>query len=105
MPRAIRSIITCPTATRLPPATASAGAGLLAQAAEFDPSRLNETEIVFADFLRSQFGVQTMARLGFGRARPDADDKSGPYALHTLSDDETIARLATGLKRFKLPAE
>ncbi len=34
--------------------------------------------------------------------RPEA---SGRYALDTLEDDETIARLATGIKRFKLPDE
>ena len=32
-------------------------------------------------------------------------DQSGTYALHTLSEDETIARLATGIKRFQLPDE
>src|SRR5207253_3231331 len=31
--------------------------------------------------------------------------KSGTYALHTLKDTETIARLATGIKRFTLPDE
>ena len=35
-------------------------------------------------------------------AVPSAVD---PYALDTLTDDETIARLATGIKRFKLPDE
>ena len=29
--------------------------------------------------------------------------ESGTYALHTLSNDETIAKLATGIKRFELP--
>src|SRR4029078_11633701 len=32
-------------------------------------------------------------------------DESGTYALHNLGEDETIARLATGIKRFKLPNE
>ena len=32
-------------------------------------------------------------------------EASGPYALDTLKDDETIARLASGIKRFKLPDE
>ena len=54
----------------------------------------------------SQFGTQTMAGLPFGGepsvGRPEA---SGPYAVDTLGDDETIARLATGIKRFKLPDE
>ena len=41
-------------------------------------------------------------RRGAADGRPEA---SGPYALDTLKDDETIARLATGIKRFKLPDE
>jgi uncharacterized protein YfaS (alpha-2-macroglobulin family) len=79
---------------------------LLAQAVEFDPSRQNEVEMLFANFLWSQFGVQTMAAQGMP-FRPDdgRKDQSGPYALHTLGDDETIARLATGIQRFKLPDE
>ncbi len=28
-----------------------------------------------------------------------------PYSLETLQDDETVAWLATGIKRFKLPDE
>ena len=43
---------------------------------------------------------------GSATARPTAaPEASGPYALDTLTDDETIARLATGIKRFKLPDE
>ena len=57
----------------------------------------------------NQFGVQTMAHYGwrFGRMATDdtKEDESGTYALHTLGENETIARLATGIKRFKLPDE
>ena len=79
----------------------------LVQAAEFNPGRASEIDIQFANFLRSQFGVQTMAGSGFrGRSEEDAGkDQSGTYALHTLKDSETIAKLATGIKRFTLPAE
>jgi uncharacterized protein YfaS (alpha-2-macroglobulin family) len=77
---------------------------LLSQAVEFDPGLVSEVDIVFANFLRSQFGVQTMAM--FGLPSPtDSKEKTGTFALHTLSDEETIARLATGVKRFKLPDE
>jgi len=80
---------------------------MLAQAAEYDPSRLNETEIIFADFLRGQFDVQTMAHFGYRQNDEDEqkDNKNGTFTVHTLSDDETIARLANGIKRFKLPDE
>src|SRR5262249_15129579 len=42
-----------------------------AQAAEYDPARLNEIEMSFARFLREQFDVQTLA--AFGRW-PGGDD-------------------------------
>ena len=79
----------------------------LAQAVEADPGLLNTSRLELADFLLGQFGTQTLA--GAGLARSDSEDgqpeDSGLYALDTLHDDETIARLATGIKRFKLPDE
>jgi hypothetical protein len=81
----------------------------LEQAIEFDASRKPAVRMRFADFLWSQFGVQTMAHYGwrFGRMQTDdtQEDESGTYALHTLGENETIARLATGVKRFELPDE
>ena len=80
---------------------------MLSQAVEFSPALLNESQSALANFLREQFGVQTMARFAFPFGGDDdtKKDESGTYALHTLSDEETIARLATGIKRFKLPDE
>ncbi|HEY2761938.1 MAG TPA: hypothetical protein VGI75_14375, partial [Pirellulales bacterium] len=93
----------------------------LAQVTENNPQRLNDVRFEFAQFLESQFGVQTMAEYGlfFGRLQEDdsasgettestADEKhqaSKTWSLDTLADDETMARLATGVKRFKLPPE
>ena len=81
----------------------------LAEAVKFNAAKLNQIRIMFADFLRTQFGVQTMAWGGWNIGRMADDDakenESGTYALHTLAEDETIARLATGVKRFKLPDE
>ncbi len=81
----------------------------LAQAMEIDPRRKSEIQMERARFLLNQFGVQTMARFGipFGRMQVDdtKEDQSGTFALHTLSESETIARLATGIKRFTLPDE
>ena len=72
-------------------------------------SETNFVRMKFADFLQQQFGVQTMAQFGwrFGRLATDdsKEDQSGTYALATLGEDETVARLATGVKRFKLPEE
>jgi uncharacterized protein YfaS (alpha-2-macroglobulin family) len=81
----------------------------LEQATEFDPGRLNAVRMQFAEFLLQQFGVQTMAQYGwrFGRMATDdsKEDESGTYALGALGENETIARLATGIKRFELPDE
>ena len=81
---------------------------MLKMAASTDPGLKRRVEKRFADFLYTQFGVQTMAYYGRFFARRDDEtkkDESGTYALHTLREDETIAKLATGIKRFKLPEE
>lgn len=68
----------------------------------------------YADFLYQQFGVQTMqdygwffARNYFGNNENQGDIKNNPqtatYSLHTLNEDEAMAKLATGIKRFSLP--
>jgi len=81
----------------------------LEQAKKLGPSRGPNLDLRFADFLRSQFGVTTLQSwAGWHRLVESADgkpDDPGPYALHTLGDDETIAKLATGVKRFTLPDE
>ena len=82
---------------------------LLLQAQELHPSYKNRVLWTRANFLRQQFGVQTMAYYGryFRGSASDTGDKdeSGTYALHTLGEDETISKLATGIKRFRLPDE
>jgi alpha-2-macroglobulin len=84
----------------------------LSQVAENNARRLNEVRFQLAEFLQSQFGVQTMAQYaGFFRGLDDDESKSekndaaGTWALQSLADNETIARLASGVKRFKLPDE
>ena len=76
----------------------------LATAVEADATRRDEVRGLFAEFLHEQFGVQTMASWG-ALAKSDAGDESGTYALDTLKDSETIAKLATGIKRFEIPEE
>ncbi|NQV23622.1 MAG: alpha-2-macroglobulin [Rhodopirellula sp.] len=81
---------------------------LLAEVERLQPTRRPELLSVYANFLYNQFGVQTMAQFQWmrnGLQHDDEQDQSGTFALHTLSDDETIARLATGVRRFKLPKE
>ncbi len=81
----------------------------LAQAMEASPSRKGPALLQFASFLESQFGVQTMREYGWFASGDQGDEtrknESGPYDVHTLADDETIAKLASGIKRFKLPDE
>ena len=79
----------------------------LAQAAETGPDFRNRAQMHLARSLDSGFGVHTLASVGFDFGGPVGDKpaETGPFSLHTLSDDETIARLATGIKRFTLPDE
>ncbi len=75
----------------------------LMQVAELQANRLSEVDMIWGGFLQSQFGEQTMAQFGF--FGEGADDKTGTFALASLKDSETIARLATGVRRFTVPEE
>lgn len=61
-----------------------------------------EADLTFAIFLEEQFGVQTLGSIR-GRPRDDAETRNSILTRHTLREDETIARLATGVRRFTLP--
>ncbi len=84
----------------------------LEQVSENSPSMLNQVRWQLAQFSYNQFGVQT-ARYGgfrprfFGLPQTEDDEKteSTSYEIHTLKENETIAKLATGVKRFELPDE
>jgi alpha-2-macroglobulin len=81
---------------------------LLAEVERLQPARRAELLTLYSNFLYNQFGVQTMAQFQWmrnGLQQDDERDESGTFALHTLADDETIARLATGVRRLKLPKE
>ena len=83
----------------------------LDQAIKADPSRHSEIDWEWADFLRSQFGVGVSTVGGPPVTRlnevpqPEDQTDSGIWAAHKLPDNETIARLTTGVKRFTLPDE
>jgi len=81
----------------------------LEQAGAKDASLRSEVDWEFTDFLQNQFGVQTLQQGGFNLPAPDDDSKTDPranvWSLHTLTDDETICRLASGPKRLTLPEE
>ncbi|MDD4537907.1 MAG: MG2 domain-containing protein [Lentisphaeria bacterium] len=70
-----------------------------------DEACQDRARIELAEFLHKEFGVQTLqSSLWFYRPR-DKDELSGISALQTLRDDETIARLANGVRRLALPDE
>jgi uncharacterized protein YfaS (alpha-2-macroglobulin family) len=74
---------------------------LLLQAKELNPAQADEIDFEIASFAQSQFGVQTMAYYGANFLNKQTGSDSNPYILHLLPQTETIARLATGVKRFK----
>jgi uncharacterized protein YfaS (alpha-2-macroglobulin family) len=81
---------------------------MLKRAVDHDRSRAQSIQHTFAGFLCQQFGVETLAWGGWQAPRMDEDDPkaaTATLALHTLGDNETVARLATGIKRFTLPDE
>ena len=81
----------------------------LSQTARLDPARRSDTELLFAEFLQRQFGAGTTWNQPWAETNPSptADNKpnSTKSSLLTLQDSETLARLATGIKRFSLPDE
>ena len=81
---------------------------VLAETVKWQPRRRGYELLTRAEFSLSQFGVQTLAEYGWWFGRQGVSDQksdTGTFALHTLSDGETIARLATGIKRFNLPED
>ncbi|MDF1667661.1 MAG: MG2 domain-containing protein, partial [Planctomycetota bacterium] len=75
---------------------------LLLQTKELDSNRAQEVDWRIAEFAWQQFGVQTMRYYGQAFMKAQKSGDSGVYSLHTLKESETIARLASGVKRFKL---
>ncbi len=68
-----------------------------------DPGGPADADVRLGAFLTRQFGVQTMSAFSPLPADADIGGATGPFAVRTLAEDETIARLATGLKRFAMP--
>jgi uncharacterized protein YfaS (alpha-2-macroglobulin family) len=78
----------------------------LAQAALADAGLLNSARMELANFLHGQFGTETAAGMNSPGEQDDGPaEPTDPRGLETLKDSETIARLATGVKRFTLPDE
>lgn len=88
---------------------------LLEEAAKRQPRLRNQVDLLRAQFLLASFGVQTLLSgptpfypLGIAedkRTEDETSEHSSPFVLHTLRDEETIARLAVGVRRITLPDE
>ncbi len=78
---------------------------------DVDPSCANEVRwLQFADFLqqpvrRADDGPLRLALRPAWRPTTPRKTRAAPTPCTRLGEDETIARLATGIKRFKLPDE
>ncbi|MEZ6135779.1 MAG: hypothetical protein R3C53_12800 [Pirellulaceae bacterium] len=76
----------------------------LLKQAEQSPATAWEARLKWAQFLESQFSVKTLQAYGWGRRRSN-NKPSDQFALHTLAENETLAQLANGVRRFELPDE
>jgi uncharacterized protein YfaS (alpha-2-macroglobulin family) len=76
-------------------------------AVKIGPIQAREARQQIAELMKSWFSVQTLAEYGFrfDAGEDEGSTKSSIATLHTLKDDETVAKLATGPKRFVLPFE
>jgi len=74
----------------------------LRQTVEFNPETQDTIDLQWAQFLQSQFGVETV---NHGRAAHGDSAATEGVKLHELTDKETVAKLATGDRRISLPDE
>jgi len=78
---------------------------LLAQRIRVWPNSLAGVKFEYASFLHAPFGVHTSGAISSPSLVEGELPQEGRFTTHTLKDHETIARLATGVKRFELPDE
>jgi uncharacterized protein YfaS (alpha-2-macroglobulin family) len=76
----------------------------ITETARVDPGRKSEVESQWANFLVQHFGVRTLSGYGWWR-QSDPSEAEGILQVHTLKETETIASLASGVKRFELPKD
>jgi uncharacterized protein YfaS (alpha-2-macroglobulin family) len=78
----------------------------LGQASQADPGAKNAARMELANFLHEQFGTQSLGGMSpWGRDDENRPHPAGILSLETLNDEETVARLASGVRRFVLPDE
>lgn len=80
---------------------------ILGEMERLEPDNAWRHRLTRAKLAKEWFSVITVAHYGIRLDSSEDDEtatRSGIASLHTLKDDETTARLATGAKRFVLPA-
>ena len=78
----------------------------LAQVAKISERSADYAALIRAQFCEQLFGVQTIQRYGFRLpVASEGDEKHSPWMVEFLPDDESIARLAVGVRRFSLQQE
>ncbi|MEM7479499.1 MAG: hypothetical protein AAF483_31320, partial [Planctomycetota bacterium] len=60
-----------------------------------------QARLRWANFLSSQFSVATLSQSFWGAGGSNKGTRDAMGQLHELAEDETIAKLADGIKRFK----
>ena len=77
------------------------------EAALLNPGVLSSTQLAFAEFLQNQFGAGTAGNLSTEPIQPQSETQTDAkkFSRLSLQDNETLARLATGIQRFELPDE
>jgi len=78
---------------------------LLEQEVKSAPGRRSKIDFQFAAFAHQQLGVRTLLNSGIQLGRnsdTNVEQETGTWALPTLKSTETIAKLATGVKRLTL---
>lgn len=81
---------------------------LLQQAGRSHADGLRRAELMLANFSHALFGVQTLQQRGWywNRGGEDPLERNNSLLmLESLNDDESIAQLANGQKRFQLPED
>lgn len=73
----------------------------IAETGRLNANRKLEVDFQWASFLVQHYGVRTLAGYGWWR-QSDPEESKGVLQVHTLKENESIANLASGVKRFQL---
>jgi uncharacterized protein YfaS (alpha-2-macroglobulin family) len=74
---------------------------LMKEIARISPAEAPQEQLTWLQFCQQNYGVNTLASYGWW-SQPDKKERDGILQASTLKDDETIAKLASGVKRFTL---